>query len=147
MPNLNKYYSTVEEAIAKIGLDPAVFRGERLGEWTLQRGEYAIWIDVWDDVNEGVAYLQVVAPVMRIPDEATAVLFKELLQINLQLCGAAFCVHGENAVLKGTRVAEGLDVEEAYAMIMLVGKYVHNFAPKLLQRYFNDGEAGTPPTA
>ena len=145
MPNLHKYYTTVEEAIAKIGLDPTVFRGDQLGEWTLQRGEHAIWIDVWNDAVENVAYLQVVSPVMKIPDESTAVLFKELLQINLELCGVAFCVHGENVGLKGTRVAEGLDVEEAYAMIMLVGKYVNNFSEKLTKRYFNNGVAGVPP--
>ena len=145
MPNLHKYYNTVEAAIAKIGLDPAKFRGEQLGEWSLQRGEHAIWIDVWNDEIEAVTYLQVVAPVMKIPDESTASLFKELLQVNLQLCGVAFCVHGENVVLKSTRVAEGLDVEEAHAMIMLVGKYVNNFAPKLLKRHFNSGMAGIPP--
>jgi len=145
MPNLHKYYRTVEDAIAKIGLDPSVFRGDKEGEWTLQRGEFSIWIDVWNDPVEKVTYLQVVSPVMSIPEEYQITLFRELLQINLQLCGIAFCVHGENIVLKGTRVAEGLDVEEAYAMIMLVSKYVSSFAPQLLKKYFNDGEPGAPP--
>ncbi len=145
MPKLHKYYSTVEESIARIGLDPKKFRGNQKGEWTLQRGDYSIWIDVWHDAAEDVAYMQVVAPVMEIPAETATVLFKELLQINLQLCGVAFCVHGEKVVLKGTRVAEGLDVEEAFAMIMLVGKYVDNFTPKLKKRYFNDGIAGAAP--
>ena len=145
MPILHKYYSTVEQAIVKIGLDPVKFRGEQEGEWTLHRGEYTIWIDVWNDPMEDVAYLQVVAPVIEIPEESQAVLFRELLQINLQLCGVAFSVHGEKVVLKGTRVAEGLDMEEAYAMIMLISKYVSNFAPMLLKRYFNSGEPGIPP--
>ncbi len=145
MPNLHKYYTTVEQAIAKIGLDPAKFRGENEGEWTLHRGDYVIWIDVWRDNVEQTTYLQVVAPVMEIPTESQMVLYKDLLQINLQLCGVAFCVQGENVILKGTRVAEGLDVEEAFAMIMLVGKYVSNFAPRLLERYFNNGSPGQPP--
>lgn len=145
MLNLKKYYSTVEQAIAKIGLDPAKFRGEQEGEWTLHRGKYTIWIDVWNDPVEKVAYLQVVAPVMEIPEESQTVLFRDLLQINLQLCGIAFSVHGEKVVLKGTRVAEGLDVEEAHAMIMLISKYVSNFSPILLKRYFNSGEPGIPP--
>jgi len=145
MLNLKKYYSTVEQAIIKIGLDPTKFRGEQEGEWTLHRGEYTIWIDVWNDPVEKVAYLQVVAPVIEIPEESQAVLFRDLLQINLQLCGIAFSVHGEKVVLKGTRVAEGLDVEEAHAMIMLISKYVSNFSPILLQRYFNSGEPGIPP--
>ena len=145
MSNLHKYYSTVEQAIAKIGLDPVKFRGEREGEWTLHRGKYTIWIDVWNDPLEDVTYVQVVAPVIEIPEESQAVLFRELLQINLQLCGIAFSVHGEKVVLKGTRVAEGLDIEEAYAMIMLISKYVSSFAPMLLKRYFNGGEPGIPP--
>ncbi|CAA6815029.1 MAG: Unknown protein [uncultured Aureispira sp.] len=145
MLNLKKYYSTVEQAIIKIGLDPTKFRGEQEGEWTLHRGEYTIWIDVWNDPVEKVAYLQVVAPVIEIPEESQAVLFRDLLQINLQLCGIAFSVHGEKVVLKGTRVAEGLDVEEAHAMIMLISKYVSNFSPILLKRYFNSGEPGIPP--
>lgn len=145
MLNLKKYYSTVEQAITKIGLDPTKFRGEQEGEWTLHRGEYTIWIDVWNDPVEKVAYLQVVAPVMEIPEESQTVLFRDLLQINLQLCGIAFSVHGEKVVLKGTRVAEGLDVEEAHAMIMLISKYVSNFSPILLKRYFNSGEPGIPP--
>ncbi len=145
MPKLEQYYQTVEQGIAKIGLDPTNFRGAQAGEWTLQRGDYSIWIDLWNDANEQVDYLQVVAPVMQIPEEAEMVLFKELLQINLQLCGVAFCVHGENVVLKATRVAEGLDVEEVYAIIMLVSKYVSNFAPLLLKRYFNNGAPGNAP--
>lgn len=146
MLNLQKYYRTVEKAIEKIGLDPSRFRGDQAGEWTLHRGKYTIWIDVWNDPNEGVTYLQVVAPVMEIPEESQTVLFKELLQLNLQLCGIAFSVHGEKVVLKGTRVAEGLDVEEAYAMIMLISKYVGNFTPMLSKRYFNGGAPGTPPS-
>lgn len=145
MPNLHKYYSTVEQAIEKIGLDPSKFRGEQAGEWTLHRGDYTIWIDVWKDPIEQVTYLQVVAPVFEIPEESQVVLFRELLQINLQLCGIAFAVHGDKVVLKGTRVAEGLDIEEAYAMIMLISKYVSKFTPMLLKRYFNSGEPGVPP--
>ena len=51
----------------------------------------------------------------------------------------------KKVVLKGTRVAEGLDMEEAYAIIMLVSKYVSDFAPILLKRYFNSGNPGAPP--
>lgn len=145
MPNLQKYYTIVEQAIAKIGLDPAKFRGSQEGEWTLHRGDYSIWVDVWNDPVEDVSYLQVIAPVMEIPEEIQEALFKDLLQINVQLCGVAFAVHGEKVVLKGTRVAEGLDKEEAYAIIMLVSKYVSNFSPILLKRYFNDGAPGAPP--
>lgn len=147
MQVLQKYYRTVEKAIEKIGLDPLNFRGAQDGEWTLHRGKHRIWIDVWYDDNEQVAYLQVVAPVMEIPQESQTVLFRELLQINLQLCGVAFAVHGEKVVLKGTRVAEGLDVEEARAMILLVSKYISHFSTLLLQRYFNDGQPGVPPEA
>lgn len=145
MQELTKHYTTVENAIREIGLDPEKFRGKQAGEWTLRRGDHAIWIDVWDDPAEQVAYLQVVAPVMEIPDESQTVLYAELLQLNLQLCGIAFAVHGEKIVLKGTRVAEGLDVHEAYAMIMLISKYVSNFSPMLLKKYFNNGQPGTPP--
>lgn len=145
MQPLDHYYQTVETAIEKIGLDPTKFRGEQKGEWTLHRGEHSIWIDVWNDAKENVAYLQVVAPVMEIPNESQIVLFRELLQINLQLCGVAFAVHSEKVVLKGTRVAEGLDIEEAHAMILLVSKYVSNFAPLLRKRYFNNGQPGVPP--
>ncbi len=145
MQELKKYYNTVEAAISKIGLDPLRFRGDQDGEWTLHRGEYTIWVDVWKDPAENVAYLQVVAPVIEIPDEAQTVLFRELLQINLELCGIAFSVNDKSVVLKGTRVAEGLDTEEAYAMIMLISKYVSNFSPLLLKKYFNNGKPGTPP--
>ena len=145
MQELKKYYNTVESAISKIGLEPSKFRGEQEGEWTLPRGEYTIWIDVWEDDSEQVAYLQVVAPVMDIPEEAQSVLFRDLLQINLELCGISFAVHSGKVVLKGTRVAEGLDTEEAYAMIMLISKYVINFSPKLRLRYLNNGKPGVPP--
>ncbi|MCH2022340.1 MAG: YbjN domain-containing protein [Saprospiraceae bacterium] len=145
MQELKKYYNAVEAAITKIGLTPSMFRGEKSGEWTVQRGEYTIWIDVWKDEPNQVAYLQVVAHVMDIPEEAQSVLFRELLQINLELCGIAFAVHGEKVVLKGTRFAEGLDSEEAYGMIMLISKYVSNFSPKLRLRYLNNGKPGVPP--
>ena len=145
MARLEKYYEIIERAISKIGVDPVNFRGSKPGEWTLQRNDYSIWVDLWNDEQEDVDYLQVVSPVMEIPDESQMVLFKDLLQINLSLCGVAFCVHGNQIVLKGTRVAEGLDMEEAYAMILLVSKYVSDFAPMLLEKYFNNGAPGNAP--
>lgn len=143
MADLQHYYNIVEKGIAKIGLDPDKFKGQQEGEWVLMRGEQGIWVDLWH--QDELTYLQVSALIMDLPDEIGAAFYKELLEINFSLCGAAFGVHNGNVALVGTRPAQGLDVEEVYAIILLVGKYASEFKPRLMKKYLNNGGPGLPP--
>ena len=108
-------------------------------------GKNNLWIDLWaDDVSDQV-YFQVVAPVFDVSQMMPRMFYEELLNLNLEMCGVSFCLHGKKVVLKSTRTAFGLDVEEVYSILLIMGKYVKSFSRILNDKYFNEGQAGDAP--
>lgn len=142
---MKKYIDIVEQGIHEIGLDPEMFRGELDGEWSIRMGQNDLWIDLWADDLSDQVYFQVVAPVVDVSQIMPVVFYEELLNLNLEMCGVSFCLHGKKVVLKSTRTASGLDVEEVYSMLLIMGKYVKSFTKVLNNKYFNEGEAGDAP--
>ena len=142
---MKKYTDIVEQGIREIGLDPDTFQGDLDGEWSIRLGENDLWIDLWEDELSGQFYFQVVAPVFDVAQLMPRVFYEELLNLNLEMCGVAFCLHGKKVVLKSTRTATGLDVEEVYSILLIMGKYVKSFSEVLSDKYFNEGQAGDAP--
>ena len=142
---MKKYTDIVEQGIREIGLDPDTFQGDLDGEWSIRLGENDLWIDLWEDELSGQFYFQVVAPVFDVAQLMPRVFYEELLNLNLEMCGVAFCLHGKKVVLKSTRTATGLDVEEVYSILLIMGKYVKSFSKVLSDKYFNEGQAGDAP--
>ncbi len=142
---MKQYTDIVEQGIREIGLDPDTFRGDLDGEWSIRLGENDLWIDLWEDELSGQVYFQVVAPVFDVAQLMPRVFYEELLNLNLEMCGVAFCLHGKKVVLKSTRTATGLDVEEVYSILLIMGKYVKSFSRVLSDKYFNEGHAGDAP--
>ena len=136
MNNLNYYYHTVEDAIAKLGLDPMVTRKQE-GQWNLTKGTTPVWIDVFYNRSENRIYFQVAAPVMKMPEMNPGKVALELLELNNQLYGVAFVSNRGNIFIKTIREAEGLDVNEAHAMILRVGNYANSFGKELKAKYPN----------
>jgi hypothetical protein len=135
MNNLNYYYNIIENAIAKIGLDPQVARQKRAGQWTITKGKIPVWIDVFHIEKEGRVYFQVASPVMKMPGTDNGALAQELLELNNQLFGVAFSTNKGNVFIRTIREAEGLDINEAYSMIMRVGNYADQYDDILKQKY------------
>ncbi len=135
MDNLNFYYNIVENAIAKIGLDPQKSRARVAGKWTITKGKIPVWIDVVFHQSEKRIYFQVASPVMKMPQTNVTTVTMDLLETNNYLYGVAFCINKGNVFIKTLREAEGLDMNEAYSMILRVGNYAHQYRKSLNDKY------------
>ena len=135
MENLNYYYRIVEEALAKLGLDPQDARLKNPGQWRLSKGKIPVWITVFYREKEKSAYFQVDAPVMKVPQTNRENFALELLSINDRLFGVAFCIYKGNVHLKTLRETEGLDVSEVSSMILRIANYADQYDDILLQKY------------
>ena len=135
MDSLNFYYNIVENAIAKIGLDPQVARQQQAGKWTITKGKIPVWIDVYYIEREKRIYFQVASPVMKMPGTDNGKLALELLSLNNQLFGVAFCTNNNHVYIKTIREAEGLDMNEALSMIMRVGNYADQYDDVLKKKF------------
>lgn len=125
----------VEKCISSLGIDPALCRGEKPGQYSLVKGSAKVWIDVWNIEREGRAYFQVMSPFMKIPDTNREQFYEELLTINDKLYGVAFTIYNNWAWLKHIREVEGLDETEVTATIHRIGNYADDYDDKLIAKY------------
>ena len=135
MENLETYFNIVEACITKLGVDPAVCRGEKAGQWNLKKGSVNVWIDVFHIEKEGRAYFQVMSQIMKVPPTNKEALFEELLTINDRLFGVAFTVYKGIVWLKVIREVQGMDTDEAFAMITRIGNYADQYDDELKAKY------------
>ena len=107
---------TVESILAAIGVDPAAARMdvERGYGWNFQRGSALIEVYL---TPEEQGYLQVLSPIMHLPQRNLLALYRRLLELNLQLTNAALGVHEDVVYLYHERLLAGLDAAEADAII------------------------------
>ncbi|MCB0839049.1 MAG: YbjN domain-containing protein [Bacteroidetes bacterium] len=149
--DLTQYYELVESCIRELGVDPVTCRNEP-GKWTLKKGSATVWIDLWHIERENRPYYQVMSPVMRIPKDIKLknLLFEELLAINDKLFGVAFTIYQGWVYLKVIREVDGMDQNEAMAMLHRVGNYADQYDDDLISKYGDDtpppvNEGGVPP--
>ena len=135
MTNLNFYYRVVEEAIAKLGLDPTITRTKNAGKWTLTKAGIPVWIDIIFVQNENRCYFSVASPVVKMNPAHASTMALDLLEINRSLYGVSFCKNKEQVFIKTIREAEGLDKEEAFSMIVRVGEYANHHKKMLSEKY------------
>lgn len=150
--DLSEYYKVVEEAIAKIGLDPVAQRAvdpttqePKQGQWNLQKADQAIWIDVWYPEREGRGYFQVIAPLLVVPNDISPLFYRDVLEANNELFGVAFAMTRNQLILKVIRETEGMDTNEAYNMIMRIGSYATTYKPQFVEKYYNGNAPGAAP--
>lgn len=147
MEDLRIYYAMVDEVIHSFGVDPAVCRGEKPGNWKLFKGSAEVWIDIWHIEAEGRGYFQVVAPVMMVPEIHREAFYKELLELSDTMFGAAFTIDNNRAYIKAIREVEHLDITEVTATLNRVGSYADDYDDMLKTKYGAPPIAGAPPTA
>lgn len=135
MENLTSYYSIVEKCIAGLGIDAAGCRGEKPGQWNLRKGSALVWVDVMYIEKEQRAYYQVMAPVMPLPKGDLTAFYQELLEINYGFYGVAFVKYENYIYIKIIREADGLDENEALAMLNRVGNYADHYDDELKAKY------------
>ena len=135
MDNLTFYYNIVEKATAKIGLDPKKSRTRNAGKWTVTKAGIPVWIDIVYIQNENRVYFQVASPIIKMTSENKNSMALDLLTTNNLLYGVAFCINRENVFIKTIRETEGLDMNEAYSMILRVGNYSATYRKALNDKY------------
>jgi len=155
-PDLTPYYQLVENVITKLGVDPSICRSKdgngeiKAGQWNMLRGSAKVWIDLWYIEKEKRAYYQVMSPVMQIPENNKAALFQELLEINDKLYGVAFTIYNNWVWLKVIREVDGMDENEAFAMLTRIGNYADQYDDHLIGKYGeesgDDNPAGPAPS-
>jgi hypothetical protein len=141
--------SLVEQTIAALGVDPAQSRlgGGRGPRFALRRGSAAMIIAIHPATSDADAgTLRVVAPVVRLPDEATqGALFHYLLEANAsELVGLAFGVVDGDVVLVSERSLRDLDASEVEAMVKTVGRAADRYDDVLADQFGTCRSTDTP---
>src|SRR5215831_617854 len=136
--NLRTTQKMIESVIRELGLDPETSRleateGGRLA-WGVRHGSAAVYIFLEGGDKEN--FIQVVSPIMKIPERNILPLYRRLLELNAEeLQGAAFGVKGEDVVLTIDRSTTDLDRTEVHSMITLIGEYADQYDDELVGEF------------
>ena len=133
--NLESYAATVEQILLTLGVDPlrARLNTEAGFGWSFQRGSAVIEVYVSQQENSG--YLQVLSPIMHLPQTGLLALYRRLLELNLQLTNASIGVYLDVVYLFSERPVDGLDANEANSIITLVAGYADELDDKLVAEF------------
>lgn len=143
MNNIQSYYDMIENIIRSFGVDPASCRGNQAGSWSLVRGSAKVYIDCWNIESQGRAYFQVMSPVMKVPATNREAFFFDLLSFNDKLFSCGFAVYNDWAWIKMIREVDGMDENEAAAIIQRVGAYADQYDDLLKQHYESAADVNT----
>lgn len=134
-PNLEAYAATVEQILLALGVDPSQARLNTQGGfgWSFQRGSAVI--EVYVSQQENVGYLQVLSPMMHLPQTGLLALYRRLLELNLQMTNASIGLYLDVAYLYSERPLDGLDSVEANNIISLVANYADGLDDKLVAEF------------
>jgi T3SS (YopN, CesT) and YbjN peptide-binding chaperone 1 len=131
---LEKSAQTVEQILANIGVDPVSARMKvQTGYgWNFQRGSALIEVYV---TQEERGYLQVLSPIMHLPQINLLALYRRLLELNLQLTNASVGVHQDVVYVFNERPLDGLDPIEADSIIRKLAIYADELDNSLVEEF------------
>lgn len=131
----------VEDAIRKLGIDPAEARAPGAsGSYALRRGSARVAVAV-HRATEGASAregtLRVAAPVVKLPGDAQlGALFQHLLELNArELIGASFGVLDGEVVVVSERSLRDLDASEVDTAIRAIGRIADTWDDELATRF------------
>jgi hypothetical protein len=143
--NLRSCVKMVETVISRFGVDPDVNRLKTAAgppAWGLRRGSASIYIFL--QPGENTNYIQVVSPVVKLPEARVDELLRRLLELNASaLVGAAFGLRGDDVVVNSDRSTVDLEPSEVEEMIRRVGGYADRYDDEL-SREFAARKVGAP---
>jgi len=142
MKNIEHYYEIVDNCIKRLGVDPAICKGDKPGQWDLKKGSASVWIDVWKKENEDYGYMQIMAPISEIPATNKEAFYQEVLEINHDLYGVGMTKFENWIYIKMIRELEDLSEEEAFAMFNRIGNYADQYDDFFKDKYFSTGNRG-----
>ena len=131
---LEQSAGTVEQILANIGVDPVAARMKvQAGYgWNFQRGSALIEVYI---TQEERGYLQVLSPIMHLPQTNLLPLYRRLLELNLQLTNASVGVHQDVIYVFNERPLEGLDPTEADSIIRKLAIYADELDNSLVEEF------------
>lgn len=134
--NLQQYAVAVESILGRIGVNAQQARMNTLQEgygWHFTRG--SALIEIYVSQHENAGYLQVLAPLMHLPPSGVLPLYRQLLENNLNLTAAAFGVHDDVVYIYHERPLDGLDADEADAIVNFIASAADEFDDKLVNEF------------
>ncbi len=134
--NLAQVTPIVENSIRGLKLDPASCKGDNQGQWNLKIKDSTVWIDVFNfDSNPDRWYIQVMSPLLAVPNRNEENIMRDILEINAKLYGCAVCKKKNWYYVINIRETDGLDQSELDATIDRVGIYSSDYYSKLSFKY------------
>lgn len=130
---ISSYSTLIEEIIRSLGIDPASCRGQNLGQWTMVKGSARVYIDIYN--ANSADYICVASPVMEMPSKTLLPFYRKLLELNHDMYAASFSVKDNWVWLRILRELDGLDKNEASAMLNRVGTYADQFDGMLIEEF------------
>lgn len=133
--SLKEYAATVEQILSALQIDLASARLkiEQGFGWSFRRGSAVI--EVYISEQDGRGYLQVLAPIVVLPDTLLLPLYRRLLELNLQLTNAALGIYADVIYVFSERPLQGLDANEANTIITLVAGYADDLDNLLVNEF------------
>ena len=140
--NATSAIGLIEQALRSLGHDPDTSElddPEMLRTWQVLQGSAAVTVCLRRHAD--APHLRVSAAVMT-PDPGTdrAALHADLLARNVELCGMAFAVHGDQILLVSERSTRDLDRSEVIHVIAGLARHADDVDDGLVARY--GGELG-----
>lgn len=135
MANLQAYFNMVEACISRLGLDPTTVRGEKEGQWNLQKGSAPVWVDVFYDSHNDTNYIQIMSPIVEVPANNTIAFYEEVLKKGHDLFGVGFTQHDKWIYIKTIRECDDLQETEITAMLNRVGTYADEYDDYFKNKY------------
>jgi hypothetical protein len=123
--NLTSTIAMVEDVLVELGHFLNQCRDDRDGalrSWRVHKGSATIRISVIE--GDDFTHLRVMAPVLTLAAAVDrAALFGHLLEVNRELCGAAFALRGDQVLIVAERSTLDLDRSEVMDVVARVQRY------------------------
>ena len=128
MNEITTYQYLIDKAIKRLGLNPEkCYRNNY--NWHLQSGSVILDLTIFSLDNRD--YFKVEAEIIAVPTENLTKFYETLLHHNHDFNGFAFLIHDQKVYLKSVRELQGMDENEAFAIITKVGNYADKFDDEL----------------
>ncbi len=133
---LEGYANIVQQILATLGYDPNQIRlntQEGYG-WSFRRGSAIIEIYV-NQQPDNTGILQVLSPIMHLPQSGLLPVYRKLLELNLQIPSLSLGVFLDVVYVYSERPLDGLDAAEADSIIRSVANWADELDDRLVQEF------------
>lgn len=133
--SLEHFARTVEEILTAldVNLQEARLDTDQGFGWHFLRGSAIIEIYITE--QEGRGYMQVLSPIIHLPETGLLPLYRRLLEFNLQLTNASLGVYLDVVYVFNERPLQGLDAAETNTIITMVAGYADDLDNELVNEF------------